>query len=365
MKQIITRFFLVSIFLLTIETVFGHLSTENNEIHSKYPSYSILVNGDSIENFNQETKIYRINLPYNTSKLPQISLTNSTNNLDIKVINALNLSGTEKERTAKIIIKSKENSISDSYTFIYRVLPKLDLFLLIGQSNMAGRGTMTFLYLDTLSNVFLLTPNSGMEKACNPLNKYSNIRKDIKIQQVGPGYGFSKKLVSVTGANIGLIVNARGGTSIDSWEKGNSNHYYEKTLSRMKSALKWGSLKAILWHQGEGDSKHPETYMKKLADLVQNLRTDLNSSNVLFVAGEIAYWRNNGNGSTAFNEMINTISTYIPNSTNVSAQGLTPLIDFSDPHFDAKSQLILGERYADKVLESCYSESFRNQSVNK
>jgi len=267
----------------------------------------------------------------------------------------VNLTGTDKERTAKIVVTSIENKVSTVYKLIFKVLPKLDLFLLIGQSNMAGRGTMTPQYLDTLTNTYLLSPTAGMIPATNPLNRYSTVRKDIKLQQVGPGYGFSKKLVITTGANIGLIVNARGATSINSWEKGHADQYYQKAVLRMKSAQKWGTLKAILWHQGEGDSKHPETYMKKLVDLAQNLRTDLNAPNLFFVAGELAYWRGAGSSSADFNTMIRTISQFIRNSDWVSAEGLTPLLDESDPHFDAKSQVILGERYADKVFKSCYT----------
>jgi hypothetical protein len=93
--------------------------------------------------------------------------------------------------------------------------------------------------------------------------------------------------------------------------------------------------------------------MNKLSDMVTNFRTDLGNPKVLFVAGELAYWRKE---STSFNMMIRTISTNIPNSTWVSAEGLTPLISTTDPHFDASSQLLLGERYAEKVLQVCYGK---------
>ena len=114
---------------------------------------------------------------------------------------------------------------------------------------------------------------------------------------------------------------------------------------------KWGEIKAILWHQGESDSKNPDSYQQKLTNFVQNLRTDLKLPQLLFVAGELAYWRGNGEGSKAFNNMIRSISDFIPYSTYISAEGLSPLIDVYDPHFDARSQLVLGERYALKVLE--------------
>lgn len=78
---------------------------------------------------------------------------------------------------------------------------KLDIFLFIGQSNMAGRGYITDNYKDSIDNVYLLTPTGDMEPASNPLNKYSTIRKDLKMQGVGPAYPFQKPLQRKPGIN--------------------------------------------------------------------------------------------------------------------------------------------------------------------
>ncbi len=312
---------------------------------------TILIANDTIENFEPGKITFTVNLPYTTLKTPLVQALTTDSQTEVNVLPAENLYGTVKQRTTNIILKQKNNSYVDTFQVIFKILPKLDLYILIGQSNMAGRGKITPEYADTLKNAYLLTSNGNMEVACNPLNKYSNIRKELKLQQVGPGYGFSKTMVEKTGANIGLIVNARGGSSINSWIKGAKDGYYEKTMDRLKDVSKWGELKAILWHQGETDSKNTDIYQQKLTDFVQNLRTDLNSTQLLFVAGELAYWRGDGEGSTAFNNMIRNISVFIPNSTYVSAEGLSPLIDVTDPHFDAKSQMILGERYALKIMD--------------
>ena len=93
--------------------------------------------------------------------------------------------------------------------------------------------------------------------------------------------------------------------------------------------------------------RDPEGYKLKLAKLVSDLRTDLGMPHLYFVAGEINQW---SGGTAGFNNMIQTISTFIPESDWVSSDGLTPLIDKKDPHFDAASVQLLGERYAEKVL---------------
>lgn len=233
-------------------------------------------------------------------------------------------------------------------------IPDLDLFLFIGQSNMAGRGYITDNYKDNIKNTYLLTPNGYMEPARNPLNKYSTIRKRLDLQGVGPAYSFAKAMTDKTGRPLGLVVNARGGSSINSWMKGAKDNYYDEALSRIRQAMKFGTLKAIIWHQGESDSNDPTTYMLKLQELIANLRKDLNDTKLPFIVGELAEWRMSGT-SEAFNKMLRTVPKHIPYSYCVSSKELVPLINESDPHFSADSQIILGRRYAEAAYNACYS----------
>ena len=102
---------------------------------------------------------------------------------------------------------------------------KFDIYLCIGQSNMAGRATLTPAVMDTLVNVYLFNDRNFFEPAVNPLNRYSTIRKEIGIQKLGPAYSFARKVSEKSDCKIGLVVNARGGSSIKSWEKGASDNY--------------------------------------------------------------------------------------------------------------------------------------------
>ena len=138
-------------------------------------------------------------------------------------------------------------------------LKTLDLYLCIGQSNMAGRGKLSPEVMDTLQNVYLLNADGQFEPAVNPLNRYSTIGKGLSWQQVGPAYGFAKTMATKKHP-VGLIVNARGGSSIRSWVKNakQSGGYYDEAIRRAKEAMKYGTLKAIIWHQGEADCHHPE-----------------------------------------------------------------------------------------------------------
>lgn len=227
-----------------------------------------------------------------------------------------------------------------------------DIFLLIGQSNMAGRGKM--IEGDELpfsDLVFLLDDTGGVVPASNPLNKYSSIRKDLSEQGINPGFSFSKRIAAQTGRKILLVVNARGGSHINEWATDKT--YYQEAVKRTRQALKFGSLVGILWHQGEAGSSAPEDYLDKLKPIVEGLRTDLGASNVPFIAGEIAQWHEN---ASKFNPVIQGISDVIPNTDYVSSVGCTPLIDASDPHFSRDGQILLGERYAEKILKMCYEK---------
>lgn len=221
----------------------------------------------------------------------------------------------------------------------------MHLYLLIGQSNMAGRAEIEALDTTALSNVYLLNSADQWEAARNPLNKYSTIRKSLSMQKLGPGYTFAKKLSeAMPGQPIGLIVNARGGTAISEWQRG--THYYDEAVRRTKKAVESGQLKAILWHQGESDQSKADSYMVGLKQMIKDLRKDLGMDSLLFIAGQIGTWRES---AAAINQVISRLPETVPHTVYIGAEGLTHLGDNS--HFDGRSQRILGERYAENVLK--------------
>lgn len=225
-----------------------------------------------------------------------------------------------------------------------------DVYLLIGQSNMAGRGYMAAAdTLKPLDGVWLLGPEDKPVPARNPLNQYSTIRKGIEMQQIGPGLGFSQALLEHDGRKILLVVNARGGSKLDEWVEG--TRFYAEAVRRCREAMKYGTLKGIIWHQGCSDSSDElrETYLDRLAPMVKALRRDIGVGDAVpFIAGELPYWRPS---SAAFNRMLKSLPEVIPNSGLVSAGGCGMRGEPSDPHFDRDGQLVLGRRYAEKLLE--------------
>ncbi|WP_165876127.1 sialate O-acetylesterase [Mariniflexile fucanivorans] len=223
----------------------------------------------------------------------------------------------------------------------------MDLYLCIGQSNMAGRAAIEPIDQDTLSNVYLFTGNENMpwEKAANPFNKYSTVRKEMRMQRLSPSYGFAKAMhEAMPNKRIGLIINAKGGTSIEEWKPGDT--LYNEAISQTKKALKTGgTLKGIIWHQGESNTSRYKKYMGQLTDLIEALRTDLNMPNIPFVAGQLSTDKPQRNN---FNQMILELPAKVENTGVVTTEN-TSTIDST--HFDSASQRLLGKRYAEAMIK--------------
>jgi hypothetical protein len=213
---------------------------------------------------------------------------------------------------------------------------KLHVYLLIGQSNMAGRAPYTSGEEGIIDGTFLLNGSDTWEPAEIPLNQYSTIRKELSLQKLNPGYTFARTMVASNSAvSIGLVVNARGGTSINLWAKGGT--YYNEAIRRAQLAQTNATLKGILWHQGEADRDNSTGYIDKLTNLVFNLRNDLDKPNLPFVAGEVK------EGLPQINSQINLLPGLVPFSGVAGSSGLSLIDEF---HFDNASQKLLGQRYA-------------------
>jgi hypothetical protein len=217
---------------------------------------------------------------------------------------------------------------------------KLDIYLLIGQSNMAGRAPFTEDEAGPIENAYLLDAKGEWVPAKNPLNIYSSIRKGAGMQKMNPGYLFTKTMLKQSdGHAIGLVVNAKGGTKIEQWVKG--TNFYNDALKRARQAMESGTLKGILWHQGESDEKTPDGYLEKLVSLVEDLRKDLDAPNLPFVAGQV-------NNVPEVNEQIAKLPTKVKQTSYVSSEGLKCMDRW---HFDAPSMRLLGERYAEEMIK--------------
>ncbi|RKD17130.1 acetylxylan esterase [Pelobium manganitolerans] len=217
----------------------------------------------------------------------------------------------------------------------------LHLYLLIGQSNMAGRGVVDAESKEVNPRILMLDSLGQWVPATDPMH-FDN----LKLVGVGPGIAFAKEmLANNSNIKIGLIPCAWGGSPIKVWRPG-AKYFkarpYDDAITRTKLAMSQGVLKGILWHQGESDndSLKSSRYMASIEQLIQHLREDLEMPKIPFIAGEIGYFNKR--------DFINPVINQLPNKVNqtavVSAVGLTDKGDRL--HFDTPSARELGKRYA-------------------
>lgn len=261
-----------------------------------------------------------------------------------------------------LTLKYEKAGSSDAHATDY------DVFLFIGQSNMAGRGDVTKADCAPLENVYLFTDgdNTAVYAAQPLLNVESTVRKAVNMQKFNLAGPFASKVSKVTGHKVLIVLNARGETQIEAWLKGAAPAtygsgddsdkqgktmpgLYSEAVRRAKEACKYGTLRAVLWHQGEGNANEGQVpyYMPKLKSLAADLRSDLgmSASSLPLIVGEInhAYsWAVN------LNPYLNSVSSEIENSACASAEGCGANSD--NVHFNTEGLTILGERYADEYL---------------
>ena len=271
----------------------------------------------------------------------------------------------------KFIIEAGPDSKNTLKTEI-RVDSGYDIFLCIGQSNMAGRGEILPEDRGTIDGVWILDDRDSIVPAAAPLNRYSTVRKNISMQGINPAYSFCKEISAGTGRKVLLVVNARGGSSLDEWMKSHEGQYrfsekhgaddpelegelmpsmYEDAVRRCREAMKYGQLKAILWHQGESDSSPAKAgdYADRLKILASDLREDLGAGDVPFVIGEVC---RNYSDASRINQAIHHAAEIIPNCRCVSSEGCGSNPD--NVHFSRSGQLLMGHRYAAEVFDAVY-----------
>lgn len=165
-----------------------------------------------------------------------------------------------------------------------KIPPCKQLFILSGQSNMAGRGGVDHhrkwdgvVPPECRPDSSILRLNAGLqwEAAHEPLHADIDTKKPCGV---GPGMAFANAVRQRVGV-VGLVPCAVGGTAIKEWARGQP--LYVNMVNRAKEAVKsGGEIKALLWYQGESDTStydDAKLYKANMERLIQNVRQDLGS----------------------------------------------------------------------------------------
>lgn len=226
---------------------------------------------------------------------------------------------------------------------------KLWLFILAGQSNMAGRGFVE--PEDTVSNNRIWSMGDDYEwyYAKEPLHFY-----EPNLTGLDCGMSFARELLKSISDTIviGLIPCAVGGSSISQWL--NDSQYRGVRLltnlsNRVNFAKSTGKVKGILWHQGESDSRTGliSVYPYRLDTLFTKFRSQMGDESLPVFIGELGAFKEPIERQMKWDSINLAIRNYCRKDPYSYLIHTDDLKDKGDKvHFDSKSQRILGERYA-------------------
>lgn len=216
-------------------------------------------------------------------------------------------------------------------------------FLMIGQSNMAGRG-----YSKDVPPIY----DEHIKMQRNGL--WQIMSEPINFDRSSAGVGLAASFAASWRLDnqqeeIGLIPCADGGTSLDDWAVGGA--LFENAISQAKLAQRTSQIAGILWHQGENDCspEKAERYNEKFSVITETLRQELNIPEVPLMIGGLGDFLSSGVFGQYFtsyplvNQTLEEFAKTHANCYFVTAEGLTANAD--NIHFNALSQRLFGVRY--------------------
>ena len=138
-------------------------------------------------------------------------------------------------------------------------------FLLIGQSNMAGRGEIEKAMPIDNSRIYVLR-NGRWQKLFRPVNP------DRAFAGVNLAESFAEIYAKEHNVDVGLIPCADGGTCLNQWRVGGL--LYDNAVYQTRLAERTSNVVGILWHQGEADStvEFKKDYEPKFTEIINSLR---------------------------------------------------------------------------------------------
>lgn len=218
-------------------------------------------------------------------------------------------------------------------------------FLIIGQSNMAGRGVPPMDEpINTRKNKLKVLRNGRWQTMFRPVNPDRHVSGTCLAESFAGAYSDDHPNVEV-----GIIPCADGGTSLNQWQEGGL--LFDHAVYMTKLALRTSHLVGILWHQGESDCPehlHP-LYLKKITAIMNALRRELQAENVPIIVGGLGDFLKNRpeNPSLANYPYVNEALIAFVNQTYraafASAEGLASNPD--NLHFCHDALMEFGLRY--------------------
>ena len=240
---------------------------------------------------------------------------------------------------------------------------KVSLFIMIGQSNMSGRGQLPETPQTINPHVFVFGNDYrwhyGIEPIDSPLNQVDSISFDPDA-----GYSIATSFAATLLKQdpeliVGFIPCAKGGSSVGMWQRNLSDRsLYGSCIKRIRAASAMGHIAGLLYCQGASDARDPQEYPEKMgspfewkvkfAKFVSDIRNDLGRPNLPVVFAQMGsstdpsgwrYWDEvkRQQGEVSIPNVIMTTEADLP-------------LDYA-VHLTTEGYIMLGERFANAFLK--------------
>jgi hypothetical protein len=257
-------------------------------------------------------------------------------------------------------VSSRGREISDRTRYfpksidIVEKIPRKEnvwVFILAGQSNMAGRGIVE--PKDTLptERVLTITARGQLVFAKEPMHFYEPILTGLDC-----GLSFGKHLIQYIPDSISVLLlpTAVGGSSVSQW-LGDSLHRNVQLLSNFREKVQigkqYGQVKAVLWHQGESDANVNDIshYKERLSALFERFKDIIGNESLPILIGELGSFSKDPENWLLINRAVRNYCAANSNTVIIPAADLK---DKGDKiHFNSEGQRILGQRFANAYIQ--------------
>jgi hypothetical protein len=148
-------------------------------------------------------------------------------------------------------------------TGIWHKPPRPEVWLLMGQSNMSGRGDVSELPADFAvpdPRIMVWGNDGGLAVASEPVDsavgQVDRISADVQAG-VGPGLAFARvRIAQQPNRRLILVPCAKGGSAIAEWTPADGRDgLFGSCVARARAAVRQGRLAGVLWYQGERDAR--------------------------------------------------------------------------------------------------------------
>jgi hypothetical protein len=111
-----------------------------------------------------------------------------------------------------------------------------------------------------------------------------------------------------------------------------------------------GQIKAVLWHQGEGDANEHDIphYKNRLSRLFKNFRTSVGTEDLPILVGELGTFSKNNENWMKINEQMKLYASTDSNTKIIPTSDLNHNGD--KVHFNSEGQRLLGQRFAEEYI---------------